>query len=155
VLDLDGELQHVGFSPDDARVAVSSVRQEKDQSSTFHLRIWDTATGKFVRELRPLYYFQPDGIGQPMWWGNGKYLLTQNRESHWGSYVTGIWNTETGMLRGEFSGYGYPYDCPVALVGRRLFEKYPDGKVQSWDVAAAVDQIESLENSLKPARAGR
>jgi hypothetical protein len=44
-LNLDGELQNVSFSPDQSLVAITSVKVNKDQSSTFHLRIWETKTG--------------------------------------------------------------------------------------------------------------
>jgi hypothetical protein len=149
-LDLDGELQSVTFSPDGSLFAVVSVRQYQDQSSTFHLRIWETKTGKFVRELPSLYYFQHDEIGQPMWWENGKYLLAETRESRFGGYMVGIWNVESGKLRGGFSGCEYsddPFD--VALSGRRLFKWCRDGKLLTWDVAGAVDRIGEFESSLK------
>jgi WD40 repeat protein len=150
-LDLDGELQSVTFSPDGSLFAVVSVRQSQDQSSTFHLRVWDTNTGKFVRELPSLYYFQHDEIGVPMWWENGKYLLAEARESRFGGYVISIWNVESGKLRGEFSGCEYsddPFD--VALSGQRLFKWCRDGKLLTWDVARAVQQIQEFEGSVKP-----
>jgi hypothetical protein len=149
-LDLDGELQSVTFSPDGSLFAVVSVRQEPDQSSTFHLRIFETRTGKFVRELPSLYYFQHDEIGAPMWWENGKYLLAETRESRFGGYMVGIWNVESGKLRGGFSGCEYsddPFD--VALSGQRLFKWCRDGKLLMWDVAGAIHQIAEFESSVK------
>lgn len=149
-LALDGELQSVAFSPDGSLFAVVSVRQDPDQSSTFHLRIFETKTGNVVRELPSLYYFQHDEIGQPMWWENGKYLLAETRESRFGGYMVGIWNVESGKLRGGFSGCEYsddPFD--VALSGQRLFKWCRDGKLLTWDVARAIRQIEEFESSLK------
>jgi hypothetical protein len=154
-LELDGELQSVTFSPDGSLAAVVSVRQNQDQSSTFHLRVFETKTGKLVRELPSLYYFQHDEMGDPMWWGNGKYLLAEMRESRFGGYEVGIWNVESGKLRGGFSGCEYsddPFD--VALSGLRLFKWCRDGRLLVWDVAAAVHQIEEFENSLEHSNAG-
>lgn len=149
-LELYGELQSVTFSPDGSLAAVVSVRQNQDQSSTFHLRIFETKTGKFVRELPSLYYFQHDEMGDPMWLENGKYLLAETRESRFGGYVVAIWNVESGKLRGGFSGCEYsddPFD--VALSGQQLFKWCRDGKLLMWDVAAAIRQIEEFESSVK------
>jgi WD40 repeat protein len=149
-LEMDGELTNVTFSPDGSLFAVVSVRQNPDQSSTFHLRIFETKTGKFVRELPSLYYFQHDEIGVPMWWENGKYLLAETRESRFGGYVVAIWNVESGKLRGGFSGCEYsddPFD--VALSGQRLFKWCRNGPLLMWDVARAVEQIGEFENSLQ------
>ena len=155
-LDLDGEVLHVSFAPDDSLFAVTSVRQNKDQSSSFLLRIWETKTGRFVRELRSLYYFEIDGIGYPLWWGNGKYLLAADREGRFGNYVVGIWNTESGKFRGGFSGCADSTNDPlsVALAGQRLIERCPDNKILMWDVPAAIDKVAEFENSLGRSRGG-
>jgi len=149
-LDPDGEVQSVAFSPDDSVFAVSSIRQNKNQSSTFHLRIWETSTGRFLRELPSIFYFQHDIIGDPMWWENGKYLLAETRESRFGRYIIGIWNVDAGKFRGELSGCEYsndPYD--VALRGQRLFEWCRDGKLLMWDAGAAIQHIGQFEESLR------
>jgi hypothetical protein len=130
---------------------VVSVRDDPDQSSTFQMRIFETETGKFMRELPSLYYFQHDEIGQPMWFEDGKYLLAETKESRFGGYVVGVWNVESGKLRGGFSGCEYSDDpFNVALSGQRLFKWCRDGKLLVWDVAAAIGQIADFERSLKP-----
>lgn len=151
-LDLDGNLDSVSFSPDDSLFAVTSVRQNKDQSSTFHLRIWQTSTGKFLREMRPLYYFAHDGTGVPQWWGDGKYLMAETREGRFGGYVVGIWNTDSGKLRGGLSGCADSINDPfaVSLVGQILYDWCPDGKLLTWNAADAIAKIGEFENSLKP-----
>lgn len=63
-------------------MAVTSVRQNADQSSTFHLRIWETKNGKYLHELMPLEQVAHDEIGDPVWWENGKYLLAPVPEDH-------------------------------------------------------------------------
>jgi WD40 repeat protein len=150
-LDLHGELQNVSFSPDNSLVAVTSVLQNKDQSSTFHLRVWETKTGQFMREMRSLYYFAHDGMGNPIWWANGKYLLAQTKEGRFGNYAVGIWNVESGKFRGGFSGCSDSIGDPfaVALVDQQLFDWCPDGKLLTWNAAAAIDKIDQFENSLK------
>jgi hypothetical protein len=130
-LDLEGEIQSVSFSPDDSLFAVTSVRQNKDQSSTFHLRTWETKSGKFVHELMPLENVDHDEIGDPMWGVNGKYLLAPIREGRIGTYVIGIWNVQSGRYRGGFSGCDYsddPFSNPApraaalqAMPRRRAF----------------------------------
>jgi WD40 repeat protein len=154
-LDLDGEIQSVSFSPDDSLVAVTSVRQNPDQSSTFHLRIWETISGRFVHELMPLEQYAHDDIGDPIWWRDGKYLLAPIREDHMaGSYVVGIWNVQSGRYRGGFSGCEYP-DTPSAhailLQGQRLFKRCPDDTLYMWDASAAIDKITDFEKSLTQA----
>jgi WD40 repeat protein len=149
-LDLNGEIQSVSFSPDNSLVAVTSVRQNKDQSSTFHLRIWETQSGKFVHELMPLEHVAHDGIGDPLWWANGKYLLAPVREDHLaGSYVVGIWNIQSGRYRGGLSGCEYASEPVTTLLqGQRLFKRCPDGTLFTWDVAAVIDKITEFENTL-------
>jgi hypothetical protein len=100
--------------------------------------------------LPALYYFQHDVIGDPMWWGNGKYLLAATRESRWGRYIIGIWNVESGRFRGEFSGCEYSNDAfDVALSGQRLFERCRDGKLLMWNVQSAIGHIAEFEDSLR------
>jgi hypothetical protein len=153
-LDVDGELQSVSFSPDGSLVATTSVRQNPDQSSTFHLRLWDAKTGHFVRELRSLYYFEHDVIGDPMWWGGGKYLLAETKEGQFGPYVIAVWNAESGKLRGGFSGCGFSDDrFDVALSGDRLFKWCRSDKLLTWNIPEAIKQVSTFEAFRESARA--
>jgi hypothetical protein len=165
-LELDGKLSGVSFSPDDSLVAVTSAReftnhQLRNQESTnrqltttrlptFHLRIWETKSGHFVREMRSLYYFAYNGMGDPMWWDQGKYILAETAEGQFGGEVFGIWNVESGKFRGGLSGCAFADDpfFPFALSGERLFRWCRDNKLLVWDVAAAIDKIAELESSL-------
>ncbi len=132
-LDLEGEIQSVSFSPDDSLFAVTSVRQNKDQSSTFHLRTWETKSGKFVHELMPLENVDHDEIGDPMWGVNGKYLLAPIRERRIRTYVIGIWNVQSGRYRGGFSGCDYSDDpFSILLQGQRLFKRCRDDALFMW-----------------------
>jgi WD40 repeat protein len=154
-LELDGEIESVAFSPDNSLVAVTSVRQNPDQSSTFHLRIWETQSGKFVHELMPLEQVDHDGIGDPLWWGDGKYLLASVREDHYGgSYVVGIWNIESGRYRGGLEGCEYASEpLTILLQGRQLFKRCPDDTLFAWDVAAVIAKLAESENTANEASA--
>jgi WD40 repeat protein len=143
-LDLDGTIQSVSFSPDDSLFAVTSIRHNKDLSSTFHLRVWETKSGKFVHELMPLENLGRDEIGDPMWWGKGRYLLAA------GQYGIGIWNVATGRYRGGFLGCASSDDpFAILLEGQRLFKRCQNGMLLEWDVPVAIDKITEFENTLE------
>jgi WD40 repeat protein len=149
-LHLEGDLQEVSFSDDDSLFAASSVRHNKDSSSIFHLRVWDTNTGQFVREMVPPYYFEHDEIGRPMWWGHGKYLLADTRAGRWGGYIVAIWNVQSGQLRGGFSGCDHSEDSyAVGIHGKRLLKWCRDNTLMVWDIPFAVEKITDFEQSLK------
>lgn len=148
-LDLQGDLQDVSFSEDDSLFAVSSVRLNEDSSSTFHLRVWDTSTGQFLREMIPPYYFEHDEMSRPMWWDHGKYLLADIRAGHWGGYMIAIWNVQSGQLRGGFSGCDHSEDpYAVGIDGTRLLKWCRDYTLLVWDVPAAVEKITEFERTL-------
>jgi WD40 repeat protein len=164
-LDLDGKLIGVAFSPDDSLVAVTSAheftehpstnqesshRPLRNGLSTFHLRLWETKSGQFVREMRSLYYFAHNGMGDPMWWDQGKYVLTETAEGQFGSSIFGIWNVESGKFRGGLSGCAIRNEpsFPFALSGERLFSWCRRNKLLVWDVAGAINKIAEFESSL-------
>jgi hypothetical protein len=148
-LDLQGDLQYVSFSEDDSMFAVSSVHQNEDSSSNFRLRIWDTNTGQFLREMIPPYYFEHDVISKPMWWGHGKYLLANLRAGHWGGYTIAVWSVQSGQLRGGFSACDSSQDpFEVGIDGPRLLKWCFDETLLVWDVPAAMDKIIAFDESL-------
>src|SRR5690349_12017795 len=71
-IDIDGELSAVSFSPDDSMVATTSGPENKNHSSTFHLRIWNIVNGEMIEELLPVEYTAHDDIGTPMWWQDAR-----------------------------------------------------------------------------------
>ena len=149
-LDTDEKLFGISFSPDDSMFATTTGHQNKDMSSTFHLRIWSTATGELVYELRPFEQTARDDIGDPIWWPDGKYLLATVRDNPMGSnHDIGIWSVRSGRFRGEFSGCGYSSD-PLSLVlhDHKIFERCRDGMILMWDAASAVEKVARFENSV-------
>lgn len=149
-LDTDGKLFGISFSPDDSMFATTTGHQNKNMSSTFHLRIWSTATGELIHELRPFEQTARDDIGDPIWWPDGKYLLATVRDNPMGSnHDIGIWSVRSGRFRGEFSGCVYSSD-PLSLVlhDHKLFERCRDGMILMWNAASAMEEIAQFENSL-------
>lgn len=166
-LGLVGEVSGVSFSPDNSLVAVTNARHFTDDQSenrqlsdhlspsaqqTFHLRIWETKSGHFVREMRYPYFFAHNGMGDPMWWDQGKYILAETSEVPFGGDVFGIWNVESGKFRGGLSGCAVRDSLffPFALSGGRLFSWCREDKLAVWDVAGAIRKVAEFESSLPP-----
>jgi WD40 repeat protein len=147
-LDTDGKPFDISFSPDNSMFAITSGHQNKDFSSTFHLRVWSAVTGELIHELRPFEQTARDDIGAPIWWSDGMYLLATVRDNPMGSnHDIGIWSIRSGRFRGEFSGCVYSSD-PLSLVlhDQKLFERCRDGMILMWDAASAIKRITQFEN---------
>ena len=149
-IDVDGGLFGVSFSPDDAMVATTSGHENKDHSSTLHLRIWNVLTGEMVEELRPFEQITNGDIGEPIWWPDGKFLLATVRDNPSSSnHDIGIWSIQSGRFRGEFSGCVYSADpLSIVLHDATLFERCRDGMILMWDAPAAIHTIATYENSV-------
>jgi hypothetical protein len=154
-LDTDGKLSAVSFSPDDSMFATTSGHENKDMSSTFHLRIWNSTTGEMIHELRPFEESARDDIGDPIWSPDGKYLMATVRDNPMGSnHDIGIWSLRSGRFRGQFSGCVYSSDpLSVVLHHNKLFERCRDGMIFMWDAAGAFGKIAEFENNLTEASA--
>lgn len=131
-------------------VATTSSHENKDRSSTLHLRIWNVLTGEIMAELRPFEQTTNGDIGAPIWWPDGRYLLATVRDNPSGSnHDIGIWSAQFGRFRGEFSGCVYSADpLSIVLYGTQLFERCRDGMIFMWDAASAINKIETYENSM-------
>jgi len=156
-IDIDGELSAASFSPDDSMVATTSGHENKNHSSTLHLRIWNVSTGEMIEELLPVEYAAHDDIGAPIWWQDGRYLLAKVRDNPFRTYYEiGIWGVASGRFRGGFSGCSYsPDPLSIVLHDSKLFERCRDGMILMWDVAAAIDKIAIYESSLAQSTEGR
>ncbi len=146
-IDSGGELETLAFSPDNSRVAV--VTLDQDQSIS-HLRVWSSADGKLVTELRPLER-KRGWIGQPVWRRDGKYLMAScPLFVGTSSPVIAIWDVQAGRYRGALSGCKFP-DIPgaqIVLNNNRLFKTCGNDEVLMWNVDAAIDKIEAFYKSL-------
>ncbi len=157
MIDADGKLFAVSFSPDNSLVATTSGHENKDHSSTLHLRVWNVLTGEMAEEFRPFEQITNGGIGDPIWWPDGRFLLATVRDNAFGSnHDIGIWSIASGRFRGEFSGCVYSADpLSIVLHDAKLFERCRDGMIFMWDAAAAIDKIAAYENSLTQSTEGR
>jgi WD40 repeat protein len=145
-----GGVPAVSFSPDDSMVATTSSHENRDHSSTLHLRVWNVLSGEMVAELRPFEQITNGDIGAPIWWPDGRYLLATVRDNPFGSnHDIGIWGVQSGRFRGEFSGCVYSADpLSIVLHEAKLFERCRDGMIFMWDAGAAISKIAAYENSI-------
>lgn len=51
---------------EDRRLQADSGHENRDHSSTFHLRIWNVLTAEMIEELLPVEYTAHDDIGAPV-----------------------------------------------------------------------------------------
>jgi WD40 repeat protein len=149
-IDTDGGVSAVSFSPDDSMVATTSSHENRDHSSTLHLRVWNVLSGEMVAELRPFEQITNGDIGAPIWWPDGRYLLATIRDNPSGSnHDIGVWGVQSGRFRGEFSGCVYSADpLSIVLHEGKLFERCRDGMIFMWDAGAAINKIAAYENSI-------
>jgi hypothetical protein len=149
-IDAGGELSEVSFSPDESMVATTASQENKDQSTTFHLRVWNLSTGEMIEELLPAEYVEHDVIGEPIWWLNGRYLLAEVRNMPFRTnYEIGIWSIAAGRFRGEFTGCSWsPDPFSIVLSDSKLFQRCRDGMIYMWDAAGAISKIEAYEHSI-------
>lgn len=151
-IDPGNELQSVVYSPDGSRVAIVTEKSDTKNGYSCHMRIWETATGRLLRELRPLEGTPRDGFGTPIWWPDGTYLFALARENHFaGTWVIGIWNTESGRYRGGLAGCIYPAD-PATRVVANNGDFYMNCREDflMWKGDDAINKIAAFEKSLLP-----
>ena len=149
-IDPGNDLQSVVYSPDGSRVAIVTERSDPQNGYSCHMRIWETATGRLLRELRPLEGTPRDTFGTPIWWPDGKYLFALTRESHYaGSWVIGIWNTESGRYRGGLAGCIYPADPGTRVIAKNgdFYMNCRDDLLM-WKGDDAIEKIVGFEKSL-------
>lgn len=147
-IDPGNELQSVAYSPDGSRVAIATANYDSENDLPDHLRIWETATGRMLHELRPLEGTPRDGFGAPFWWSDGKYLFVLTREGSYGGAIIGIWNTESGRYRGGLTGCSVPgTEYPLILEDGK-FHIDCDHEVLMWEAKGALERIADFERSL-------
>ena len=144
-IDPGNELQSVAYSPDGSRVAIATANYDSENDLPDHLRIWETATGRMLHELRPLEGTPRDGFGAPFWWSDGKYLFVLTREGSYGGAIIGIWNTESGRYRGGLTGCSVPgTEYPLILEDGK-FHIDCDHEVLMWEAKGALERIADFE----------
>jgi hypothetical protein len=153
-LDPEAPLLAAAFSPDESQFVIAT--SQKDGYSSPRLRLFDTASGKLVHELRP------GGIGcdrlrLPQFSPDGRYVLAVTKP---GSFFTSenisVFSAKTGRHRGDF------VDCPTNINGivilpdgQTLVAGCQEGKIRFWDFAAGMRAVEAFEESLESPPATR
>ncbi|MHB9110591.1 MAG: WD40 repeat domain-containing protein [Armatimonadota bacterium] len=152
VLDTGVEAEHVAFSPDERLVAIASNPPNDlidQQRPTYRIRVWDIASGQFVRELRPCELFIEEKP-QALLWGDNTYLLAVTAM---GGFLDGhdihVFNVQTGRHRGDFTG---PIMNVVGLGltpdGKTLINGAEDGNIYFWNFAKGMKEIRAFETKL-------
>jgi hypothetical protein len=146
-LDPESPLLDAAFSPDESQFVIATA--DKDGYSHPRLRLFDTATGKLVHELR---YGEMgcDRLRSTQWTPDGRYVLAVIRPgSFFTSESVSVFGAKTGRHRGDF------VDCPsiingVAVLpdGETLVAGCEDGKIRFWDFAGAMRAIDAFEKSV-------
>lgn len=146
-LDQGCSVSEAVFAPDESQfVTVTNLKWNE-----VRLRLWETDTGKFVREFLPFEQNRHEKLRRVFWSPDGQYLLAATKcHSFFTSEGISVWNVKTGRHRGEFSGCPTDVNGIVLLPdGSQLVAGCVDGKIRFWDFPAAMERIRSFENSLR------
>ncbi|HTW95875.1 MAG TPA: WD40 repeat domain-containing protein [Tepidisphaeraceae bacterium] len=145
-LDPASPLFEAVFSPDESMVAL--VTSDKDGYSNPRLRIFQTASGKLVHELR-VGEIGCDGLKLAQWTPDGRYIMAVTKPDRFFSDENiSIWSVKTGRHRGDFAGCADLGGFLLLPGGNELIAPFIDGKLHIWDFKAAIREIQALEESL-------
>jgi WD40 repeat protein len=144
-IDLGEMLRTVAWAPDNRRVAVFTEKWGDPTSG--HLRVWETQSGKLQHELRE-WRQNNSPAGSPLWWPGGKYLLAHTNTT--GRPVIGIWNVDSGRLRGALTGADCNITDPfLGLDHGRLTMECEHQKPVMWNAGSAIRAVTAFEDSLQ------
>jgi WD40 repeat protein len=142
-------IKEVAFSPDESMVAVSTGKDGEDDWTIDNVSVWKMDTGELVHRLRPFEAGFCENVAGLQWTRDGNYLLAGTKSDPFFSDSSiDIWNVRSGRHRGTFLD-GIHYLRGVAIL--------PDGRhvaagstcvVRFWDLAAALKQIRTFEESI-------
>ena len=146
---LDGsKIKYAAFSADESMVAVATNRPASDGNYlNDRLRVWNTESGKFIKEFLPFERDVCESIEGLKWSPDDKYILAANKaDVFFTSRGISIWNVKTGRHRGELQGcpanshgFGFLADNTKIVMG------CGDGKIRIYDFAKALDEIRKFE----------
>ncbi|HEY4261388.1 MAG TPA: hypothetical protein VGM98_14570 [Schlesneria sp.] len=146
-LDHGCTLSEAVFSPEESVFAtVTAVKWNQSR-----LRLWDSETGKLVRELHAFEKTVCERIFRPLWSPDGNYLFAATKShSFFTSESVSVWNLKTGKHHGELIG------CPTRTIGlvilrdgTKIVTGGADGKIRFWDTRSTIALIRSFEDSLQ------
>jgi WD40 repeat protein len=149
LLDSDGSIERLAWSPDQTMVAAVTLHGASEKSAgEYRVRIWNAEDGTLVHELRP-FEQKAQTVEGLLWWPDGKYVLAVTKADHFFTdRGVGVWNVKTGRHRAELTG------CPTNVFGLalrqdgRLIEGCGDGVIRAWDAADIIKQVSIFETSM-------
>jgi WD40 repeat protein len=146
-LDVSGRIVDLGFSPDQAMVAVviahDNIEANPPTVAGYRIGIWRTDNGKLLHELRP-FELPAYTVGDLHWWPDGKYVMVATSTAPmFGEQGIGLWDVESGRYRAEFTGCG-ANRFAVFPERQELAELCVNGSLMLWDAATAIKKIEEL-----------
>lgn len=113
----------VAFSPDGQQVVTTDGNP---------VRIWDTSTGKTVREL----VGHTNGVMGVAWSDNGKWIATGSHDA-----TIRIWDPSTGKTVHELTGHTrLPRQVAFAPGSKLLASAGLDGTLRTWDPITGKEQ---------------
>jgi WD40 repeat protein len=145
-----GLLLDAAFSPDESQVVVQTDKPPRTGRSESNFKVWDTATGALVHELRP---YERDGQERSqglLWTPDGKYVLAGVMPDLSSSHAVCVFNAETGKHLAMFSGFFRINGVVLLPDSSQLAVGCEDGKIRLWDFKAAMKSVREFEASLPP-----
>ncbi len=169
-LDEDVQIRQVAFSPDASMVAMATLHKQGDKYWTiYRIRVWKTATGELVHQLRPFEQDTCEDVVGLQWTADSQHILAATKaDSFVSDYDINIWDVKSGRHRGNLVyGLSPPWGVVIVPDGSRVVASGADYKldkdsqlrgskvVRFWDLAAALKQIQAFEDSLAVPKAGK
>ena len=147
-LDENVKVQEVAISPDQSMVAISTGNN--------CIRIWKLANGELVHLLRPYEADCCRSVVGLQWTADGQYVLAAtNPQPMFDDSTLDIWSVKSGRHRATLiDGIFRPTGVASLPDGRHIAAGTGAG-VRIWDLAEALKQVRTLEDSLGNAKAGK
>jgi WD40 repeat protein len=145
----DCALLEYAVSPDHSLIA--TIMHPKKDPSQRHcdIRVWKTATGELVHELRPFEQKTCEYAAKLTWTADSNYLLAANKShAFWSTISVGMWNLKTGRYAAEFQGASDRItSITLSPDGAQLIAETKE-KTRTYDFTAAMKTITAHEKSL-------
>lgn len=142
------KIKYAAFSADESMIAVvTSHPGIGDVWYRDRLRVWNTKSGKFIREFLPFERDFCESIEGLKWSPDDKYILAANKaDIFFTSRGISIWNVESGRHRGELQGCPtYSHGFGFIAANTKIVLGCGDGKIRIYDFEKALDEIRKFE----------
>jgi WD40 repeat protein len=157
-LDRGVRIGFLSVSPDRSEFAVATARLDISRNmkrgwTGWRIRVWNTATGRIVHELRPHEQNIDGDVTGLAWSPDGQYVLAGTMlYSNSSYYGIAIWNATTGRHQGEFKGVDGRMNGFAILPNEKQIVSGSNGPasgvLEAWGLAAALKDIREFDRSL-------